>query len=55
MKMEVRSFVASGFMGTALTVSRGNAQWLIRGVPGVWKPELVLDAWRAGSAQTLFG
>jgi len=54
-KMEVRSWVASGFMGTALTVSRGDAQWVIRGVPGVWKPELVIDAWRTGSAQRLFG
>jgi hypothetical protein len=24
-----------------------------RGVSGVWKPELVLDAWRTGSAQPL--
>jgi hypothetical protein len=54
-KMEIRSFIAAGFRGSALTVSSGNAQWLIRGVPGVWKPELVVDAWRTRSAQMLFG
>ena len=53
-KMEVRSFAAAGFMGPALTVSSGNAQWVIRGVPGVWKPKALLDAWRTGSAQRLF-
>lgn len=49
--MEVRSFIRAGFFGSALTVSSGNAQWVIRGVPGVWKPKTVLDAWRTGSAQ----
>jgi len=52
-KMEVRSWVEAGFRGDALTVSRGDAQWLIRGAPGVWKPELVVGAWRTGSAQPL--
>jgi hypothetical protein len=54
-KMEVRSWFEAGFRGNALTVSSGNAKWLIRGVAGVWKPELVLDAWRAGSAQKPIG
>jgi hypothetical protein len=54
-KMEVRSWVAAGFRGNALTVSSGNAQWLIRGAGGVWRPELVLDAWRKGSAQRPVG
>jgi hypothetical protein len=55
-KMEVRSFWAAGFLGgPALTVSSGNAKWLIRGVDDVWKPELVLDAWRRGAAQKLVG
>lgn len=54
LKMEVRSFWSAGFRGgPALTVSSGNAKWLIRGVDNVWKPELVLDAWRTGSAQPL--
>ena len=52
-KMEVRSFAAAGFRGPALTVSSGNAQWVIRGVPGVWKPATVVDAWRTASAQRL--
>jgi hypothetical protein len=52
-KMQVRSFAAAGFMGPALTVSSGNAQWVISGVPGVWKPNAVLDAWRSASAQTI--
>jgi hypothetical protein len=52
-KMEVRSWVASGFRGNALTVSSEKWQWLIRGVSGVWKPELVLDAWRTSSAHPL--
>jgi len=51
--MEVRNFVASGFLGSGLTVSAGSAQWVIRGVPGVWKPRQVTDAWRTGSAQRL--
>ena len=54
-KMEVRSWVEAGFRGNALTVSHGNAQWLIRGVDDVWKPELLLDAWRKGAAQKLVG
>jgi hypothetical protein len=52
--MEVRSFVAAGFRGPALTITSGIAQWVIRGEPGVWKPKVVLDAWRRGSAQRLF-
>ena len=54
-KMEVRSWVAAGFRGNALTVSIGSAKWLIRGVDDVWKPELVLDAWRKGAAQKPVG
>jgi hypothetical protein len=50
--MEERSFMASSFLGgLALTVSNANAQWLIRGSPGVFNPKAVLDAWRIGSAQ----
>jgi hypothetical protein len=52
-RMEVRSFIQAGFLGPALIVSTGNAKWLIRGVPGVWKPKAVVDAWRAASAQKL--
>ena len=51
--MEVRPFFASGFLGPALTISGGNAKWVIRGELGVWKPNLVLEAWRTGSAQRL--
>ena len=51
--MELRSFVDAGFRGPALTISSGNAQWVIRGEPGVWKPKAVLEAWRTGSAQRL--
>jgi hypothetical protein len=47
--MEVRSFVAAGFHGPALTIRSGNAQWVIRGEPGVWEPNAVLEAWRTGS------
>jgi hypothetical protein len=53
--MEVRSFVRAGFLGgPALTVSSGNAQWVIRGESGVFKPKPVLDAWRTASAQRQF-
>ena len=51
--MGERSFVAAGLRGPALTISSGNAQWVIRGEPGVWKPKAVLDAWRTASAQRL--
>ena len=30
----------------ALWISRGNEQWRIRGTPSVFRPELVLEAWR---------
>jgi hypothetical protein len=53
--MEVRSWIKAGFLGSAITVSSGNADWLIRGVPGVWQPEAVLDAWRTASAKRLSG
>jgi hypothetical protein len=53
--MEERSFVRAGFFGgPALTVSSGNATWVIRGSAGVFKPKPVLDAWRTASAQRLF-
>jgi hypothetical protein len=33
-------------LAPALTVIGGRGQWSIRGVPGLFKPEPVLDAWR---------
>jgi hypothetical protein len=38
--------VAWGFLYSALIVSVGHARLEIRGWPGVFKPEPVLDAWR---------
>lgn len=52
-QMKERSFFEAGFRGAALTISSGNAQWLIRGAAGVWKPALVIDAWRKATAQKL--
>jgi hypothetical protein len=49
--MEVRSFLAAGFRGPALTISGGDAKWAIRGEPGVWKPNAVVEAWRARSTK----
>lgn len=36
---------AFGFLWPALKVSGWNGQWTIRGQPGIFKPEPVLDAW----------
>ncbi len=52
--MEELSFVKAGFLGgLALTVRSGNAEWVIRGSPGVFEPKPVLEAWRQGPAQRL--
>jgi hypothetical protein len=32
-------------VGAALVVSRGNERWVMRGVPGVFRPKPVLEAW----------
>jgi hypothetical protein len=53
-RMRVLPLIESLFRGPALVVSRGNEQWIIRGNPGVFNPQPVLDAWRTGSAQRLF-
>jgi hypothetical protein len=53
-RMRVLPFIESLFRGPALVVSRGNERWIIRGNPGVFNPQPVLDAWRTGSAQRLF-
>jgi hypothetical protein len=46
--------VAWGFLYATLIVKVGQERWEIRGWPGVFKPEPVLDAWRraANSAVT---
>jgi hypothetical protein len=38
--------VAWGLLYSALIVSAGHERWEIRGWPGVFKPEPVLEAWR---------
>jgi hypothetical protein len=37
----------------ALWISCGNRQWRIRGMPGVFKPEPVLEAWRQAAKRTV--
>ena len=44
--------VAMGLLYTALIVTSGNARFEIRGWPGVFKPEPVLDAWRRAVTAT---
>jgi hypothetical protein len=42
-------------VGAALVVSRDNVRWVIRGIPGVFRPKPVLEAWRqaaTGGANT---
>jgi hypothetical protein len=52
--MEEHSFLRSSFLGgLGLTVRSGNAEWVIRGSPGVFEPKAVLEAWRQASAQSL--
>ena len=49
-KMEVRTGPFG--LGPTLVVTGWNGQWTIRGQPGVFKPQPVLDAWRqAGDGQ----
>ena len=43
-KIELRSLVFGSY--PALWISCGNVQWRIRGTPGVFTPEPVLEAWR---------
>jgi hypothetical protein len=43
-KIELHSLVFGLY--PALWISRGNAQWRIRGTPRVFRPEPVLEAWR---------
>ena len=43
-KVERRSLVFGLY--PALWISRGNVQWRIRGMPNVFRPEPVLEAWR---------
>jgi hypothetical protein len=49
-KVERRSLVFGLY--PALWISRGNVQWRIRGMPSVFKPEPVLEAWRQAAAGT---
>jgi hypothetical protein len=44
--------VAWGLLYAALIVSAGQERWEIRGWPGVFKPEPVLDAWRRAVTAT---
>lgn len=44
---------AFGFLWPALKVSGWNGQWTIRGQPGMFKSEPVLDAWRQAAGGTV--
>jgi hypothetical protein len=46
-KIEQRSLLFGLY--PALLISRGNVQWRIRGMPSVFRPEPVLEAWRHGN------
>src|SRR5260370_17145554 len=49
-KIELRSLVFGLY--PALWISRGNVQWRIRGMPSVFRPEPVLEAWRPVATTT---
>jgi hypothetical protein len=40
-------------IGAALVVGRGNGRWVIRGIPGVFRPKPVLEAWRQTAKGTV--
>ena len=42
--MKLRSLVLG--LDPTLLISGANGQWRIRGIPSVFKPEPVLEAWR---------
>jgi hypothetical protein len=48
-KIELRSLVFGLY--PALWISCGNVQWRIRGIPGVFRPEPVLEAWRQAATR----
>jgi hypothetical protein len=48
-KIELHSFVLGLY--PALWIRRGNVQWRIRGLPTVFRPEPVLEAWRQAAAR----
>ena len=48
-KIELRSLVFGSY--PALWISCGNVQWRIRGTPGVFRPEPVLEAWRQAATR----
>jgi hypothetical protein len=48
--IETRPLLEAMFHGPALTVSGRNAQWVIRGSPGVFKPDAVIGAWRQAAS-----
>jgi hypothetical protein len=49
-KIERRSLVFGLY--PALWISCGNRQWRIRGMPSVFRPESVLEAWRQAATRT---
>jgi len=49
-KMELRSLVFGLYL--AIWIRRGNVQWRIRGMPSVFRPEPVLEAWRHAATTT---
>lgn len=48
-KMELRSLVFGLYR--SLLISCGNGQWRIRGIPSVFRPEAVLEAWRQAATR----
>ena len=50
--VEKRPTLESLFHDPALIVSKGDAQWTIRGSRGVWKPDPVIEAWRQAANRT---
>ena len=50
-KIELHRFVFGLY--PALWINRGNAQWRIRGMPSVFRPGPVLEAWRQAATRTV--
>jgi hypothetical protein len=48
-KVELRSLVFGSY--PSLLITGGNTQWRIRGIPSVFRPEPVLEAWRQAATR----
>jgi hypothetical protein len=48
-KIKLRSLVFG--LDPTLLISSGNGQWRIRGIPSVFRPEPVLEAWRQAATR----